>query len=110
MATKTKPRPVAKAPVVPAKLTAAAAKAAATAAANSANELPRTLPTTAEEYVLHIRLLGKRLDGHVAFMCAAEKLTGTSSEAKLRSLGQFYGRLFAFEQELGRIREELQLG
>jgi hypothetical protein len=63
-----------------------------------------------EEYVLHIRVLGKRLEEHVDFMCLAETLGGTSAEAKRKALSQFYTRLTILELELGRIKEELQLG
>lgn len=147
MATKSKPRPSAKAPVAaartssasPARTRAVTAKPAARAAVKPApksaakpavkpavksasrpapkpisvvvaNELPRTPPATNEEFVLHIRLIGQRLDEHVGFMCEAEKMCGTSAEAKQKALSQFYARLTSFEQELGRIREELQLG
>lgn len=116
MATKTKRRPSAK----PAPRTAASSAktsasrtsptAKASAASSSAGELPRTPPATQEEYLLHIRVLGQRLGEHVSFMCGAEKMTNSSVEAKHKALGQFYARLFAFEHELGRIREELQLG
>lgn len=140
MATKTKPRPAAKTssstrararatqaasarptarsatrstssarPSTSARPSSAKTPAAPVVVANT-NELPRTPPATNEEYVLHIRHIGKRLDEHVGFMCGAEKLCGTSSEAKARALAQFYSRLFTFEHELGRIREELQLG
>lgn len=76
----------------------------------SSAELPRTPPATTEEYLLHIGVLGKRVDGHVAFMSGVERLSGTSSEAKNRALSLFYQRLVAMEQELGRVREELELG
>lgn len=82
----------------------------ATLLTRSATELPRTPPATMEEYVLHIRVLGKRLEEHVDFMCAAEKLGGSSAEAKRKALAQFYTRLNFLESELGRIKEELQLG
>jgi hypothetical protein len=73
-------------------------------------ELPRTPPATAEEFLLHIGLLGKRVEGHVTFMCGVERLCGTSSEAKNKALAQFYQRLVAMELELNRVREELELG
>jgi len=76
----------------------------------SSAELPRTAPATAEEYLLHIGVLGKRVEGHVAFMCAVERMCGTSSEAKNRALSHFYQRLVAMELELNRVREELELG
>lgn len=117
MATKTKPRPVAKASTSAAKTASASIrthgghpKPGAPVPITSATELPRTPPATPDEFILHIKVLGKRLDEHVAFMCGAEKLVGTSAEARQRSLSQFYGRIVAFETELGRIRDELQLG
>jgi hypothetical protein len=75
-----------------------------------ANELPRTPPATAEEFLLHIRILGQHVREHVDFMCRADKLPGTSTEAKRKALAQFHARLFLLEQELNRIKEELQLG
>src|SRR5262245_30990786 len=104
MATKTKPRPVVKASASVKTASAArpsAAKGPVAVVATTANELPRTPPATTEEFVLHIRLIGKRLDEHVGFMCTAEKLVGTSAEAKCKALSQFYARLHAFEHELG---------
>jgi hypothetical protein len=76
----------------------------------SSTELPRTPPSTTEEYVLYIRILANRIEGHVDFMCGANKLGSTSIEAKIRSLGHFYNRLSTLEQDLGRIKEDLQLG
>jgi hypothetical protein len=73
-------------------------------------ELPRTPPATVEEFLTHIGALGKRVEGHVAYMCAVERLNGTSSEAKNKALTMFYQRLVGMEVELNRIREELELG
>ena len=94
MATKTKSTPISQ----------------ATLLTRSSTELPRTPPATVEEYVLHIRVLGKRLEEHVDFMSAAEKLNGTSAEAKRKALAQFYSRLTVLEVELGRIKEETAAG
>jgi hypothetical protein len=124
MAAKTKPRPAraaAKVTIAPKKkVTPALARAsAATAKAPpptskaplaSTAELPRTPPATAEEYLMHIGVLGKRVEGHVAFMSAVERMSGTSAEAKNKALSLFYQRLVAMELELGRVREELELG
>ncbi|HEX5270628.1 MAG TPA: hypothetical protein VFW33_09090 [Gemmataceae bacterium] len=123
MATKTKVRPARAA----AKVTAPPAKKAAPALAKVAPsakappptskaplaataDLPRTPPATCEEFLTHITGLGKRIEGHVAFMCGVERLTGTSAEAKTKALTLFYQRLVAMEQELNRVREELELG
>jgi hypothetical protein len=127
MATKTKPRPAraaAKVTVPPVKKVAPKAAAAAKVPPPSTKappptskaplavtpELPRIPPATAEEFLLHINVLGKRVEGHLAFMAAVERLNGTSAEAKNRALSQFYQRLAAMEQELNRVREELELG
>jgi hypothetical protein len=59
---------------------------------------------------MHIGVLGKRVEGHVTFMCGVERLSGTSAEAKNKALSQFYQRLVSMELELGRVREELELG
>jgi hypothetical protein len=124
MATKTKPRPARAAskvtrpptkkaiPALPrvspptAKSPPPTSKAPLAASA----ELPRTPPATAEEFLLHIGVLGKRVEGHVTFMAGVERLCGTSSEAKNRALSLFYQRLVAMEVELNRVREELELG
>ncbi len=124
MATKTKPRPARAA----AKVTSAPAKKAASSLVKvtpatakappptsksplpATAELPRTPPATTDEFLTHICALGKRVEGHVAFMCAVERLSGTSSEAKSKALSQFYQRLTVMEVELNRVREELELG
>jgi hypothetical protein len=129
MAAKTKPRParaaskvtrppIKKAPLrkaTPALPRAASASAKAPpptskAPLASTAELPRTPPATAEEFLTHIGVLGKRVEGHVAFMSAVERMNGTSAEAKNKALSLFYQRLVTMELELGRVREELELG
>ena len=124
MATKTKPRPAraaAKVTTPPTKKPAPAIARVSSPAAKAppptskaplaaSAELPRTPPASAEEYLLHIGVLGKRVEGHVTFMCGVERLIGTSSEAKNRALSLFYQRLVAMEVELNRVREELELG
>jgi hypothetical protein len=128
MAAKTKPRPARAAskvtrPPVKKKVTKAtpALPRAASASAKappptskaplaSTAELPRTPPATAEEFLMHIGVLGKRVEGHVAFMSAVERMNGTSAEAKNKALSLFYQRLVSMELELGRVREELELG
>jgi hypothetical protein len=124
MATKTKARPAraaSKVTLAPARKAAPALPRAPSASAKSppptskaplavTAELPRTPPATAEEYLMHIGVLGKRVEGHVTFMCGVERLSGTSAEAKNKALSQFYQRLVSMELELGRVREELELG
>jgi hypothetical protein len=73
-------------------------------------ELLRTRPITQEDRLAHIRALGQRLDSHIRFMCAVGKLSGSSEAAKEQAVVIFYERLLFMEQELGRIKEELQLG
>jgi hypothetical protein len=124
MATKTKPRPAraaAKVTTAPAKKAAAPLVKVPSATAKAppptskaplavTAELPRTPPASAEEFLMHITSLGKRIEGHVAFMGTVERLSGTSAEAKTRALTMFYQRLVAMELELNRVREELELG
>ncbi len=73
-------------------------------------ELLRSRPVSMEDRLAHIRALGQRLDSHVRFMCAVGKLSGSSEAAKEQAVTIFYERLLFMEQELGRIKEELQLG
>jgi hypothetical protein len=124
MATKTKPRPARAAAKVTAapvkkstapliKVSSASSKApppTSKAPLAVTVELPRTPPATAEEFLTHISALGKRIEGHVTFMSAVERLNGTSAEAKNKALTQFYQRLVLMEVELNRVREELELG
>jgi hypothetical protein len=124
MAAKTKPRPAraaAKVTLAPSKKAAPLLIKAAPTSAKSppptskaplpaTAELPRTPPATAEEFLLHIGVLGKRVEGHVTFMCGVDRLSGTSCEAKNKALSLFYQRLVAMETELNRVREELELG
>jgi hypothetical protein len=67
-------------------------------------ELLRTKPTTMEDRLAHIRALGQRLLSHVHFMCAVQKLLGSSPCAKEEAVTAFYERLVLVEQELGRIK------
>lgn len=59
---------------------------------------------------MHIGVLGKRVEEHVIFMSRVERMCGTSAEAKNKALSSFYQRLVLMEVELGRVREELELG
>src|SRR5271166_5137468 len=69
-----------------------------------------TPPGNTEERLRCIDSLGKRVIEHVRFMCAVEKLPGTSREAKDQAVLLFYERLRSFEQELNRVQEGLRLG
>jgi len=79
-----------------------------------ASQLPgedwRQPPVTTEDCVERIEELGRRVDGHVRFMCEVGKLASTSAEAKHQAAADFYDRLQILERVLGRIREELRLG
>jgi hypothetical protein len=67
-------------------------------------ELLRTKPTTMADRLAHIRALGLRLLSHIRFMCAVQKLAGSSLCAKEDAVTAFYERLVLVEQELGRIK------
>jgi hypothetical protein len=70
----------------------------------------QTPPWTLEEHLQRIQALGQQITGHVQFMCAVGTLSGTSVEAKEKAVAAFYARLGVLERQLGRIREDLQLG
>jgi hypothetical protein len=70
----------------------------------------RTPPATIEDCLTRIRALGRRVDGHVEFMCDSGKMPSASAEAKQRAAVAFYERLRALERILGQIREDLWLG
>lgn len=67
-------------------------------------------PCTTEERLECIEALGRRIDGHIQFMRKADSLAGTSGEARERAVRACYERLLAVEAQLGRIKDELQLG
>jgi hypothetical protein len=72
---------------------------------------PWAIPPVSTEERLHcIEALGKRILEHVRFMCAVEKLPGTSREAKDQAVMMFYERLRLSEVELNRVQEGLRLG
>jgi hypothetical protein len=73
-------------------------------------EKPAAPPATPEEFQSHIRVIGDRVFEHIVYMCEVEGMPGSSAEAKRKALTSFHGRLVAMETELGRIKEELQLG
>jgi hypothetical protein len=104
MATKTKSRPVTSPPKTKSR------PAPTFPELEPITELLRTRPVTMEERLAHIRALGQRLESHIRFMCAVGKLSGSSASAKEQAVAIFYERLLFMEQELGRIKEELQLG
>lgn len=70
----------------------------------------QTPPWTREESLQRIQSLGQRVSTYVEFMCAIGGLGGTSAEAKDKAIAAFYEQLTFLEGELGRIKEELQLG
>jgi len=68
-----------------------------------------TLPLTTENLLERIRELGKRIGGHIEFMCAVGSLCGTSAEAKDKAVALFHECLLTLEQRLGRIQDDLRL-
>ncbi len=74
------------------------------------NEYWMTPPITTEERLVRIRTLGQRIHCCIQYMCGIAKIPGSSVEAKDKAVAIFYDRLLAFERELARIQEELQLG
>jgi len=87
-----------------------AARLTAKATAIETLEKPPAPPATPEEFQSHIRVIGDRVFEHIVYMCEVEGMPGSSAEAKRKALTSFHGRLVAMETELGRIKEELQLG
>jgi hypothetical protein len=73
-------------------------------------ELLRARPATMEDRLAHIHALGQRLLNHIRFMCAAEKLAGSSPCAKEDAVTAFYERLVLVERELGRIKRTVDRG
>lgn len=73
-------------------------------------ELLATPPRTGQEYVAHLRQLSRQITQHVRFMCAVRGLAGSSAEQKKEAVEAFYECLRTSEEELGRIREHLELG
>ena len=68
-----------------------------------------TPPVTTADRLERIRGLGQRVDGSIQFMCALDRLAGTSAEAKEKAVAAFYTCLQALEQDLGRIQDHLLL-
>jgi len=67
-------------------------------------------PPTTDERLRDIAAMGQRIHGYIQFMCQIGNLGGTSGEAKETAIAAFHERLAALERQLGRIRDELQLG
>jgi hypothetical protein len=65
---------------------------------------------TTQDRLHEIEQMRQRVNDYAEFMCRVEGLTGTSAEAKEKAVAAFYERMVAFEQQLGRIQEELRLG
>ena len=62
---------------------------------------------TMQDRLQRIQALGEQISKYIKFMCEVEKLAGTSTEAKERSVAAFYERMVTLEQQLGRIQEDL---
>ena len=67
-------------------------------------------PPTTDERLRDIAAMAQRIHGYVQFMCQIGDLSGTSGEAKETAIAAFHERLTTLERQLGRIRDELQLG
>jgi len=76
----------------------------------SSSELLRNVPLTTEDRLEHIHALGQRVGAYVKFMCTIGRMEGSSVESKDRAVAVFYDRLFALEQELSRIHDNVLLG
>ncbi len=76
----------------------------------SSTELLRTVPLTTEDRLEHIHALGQRVGTYVKFMGTIGRMEGSSAESKDRAVAVFYDRLFALEQELARIHDNVLLG
>jgi hypothetical protein len=70
---------------------------------------PQVTSQNANDPRQRIEALGRRIAGHVQFMCAPGTPGGTSAEVREKALAAFYERLVVAERQLGRIREGLQL-
>jgi len=77
---------------------------------DSTTELLRTIPLTTSDRLEHIHALGQRVGTYVKFMCTIGRMEGSSAESKDRAVAVFYDRLFALEQELARIHDNVLLG
>jgi hypothetical protein len=73
-------------------------------------DLLRTPPVSTEERLTHIRALGRRIQDYIRFMCAVNKLVGSSAEEKDKAVAAFYEALRDSDDRLGRIHEGLRLG
>jgi hypothetical protein len=71
---------------------------------------PPPTSLTVEERLAQIELLGKRVVEQVRFVATVVKMPGTSAEARQKTVAQFHERLFASEQALEKILDELRLG
>ena len=65
---------------------------------------------TMQDRLQRIQALGEQISKYIKFMCEVEKLAGTSTEAKERSVAAFYERMVILERQLCRIQEDLRLG
>ena len=67
-------------------------------------------PGTTAERLQSIVAMGQRIEGYVQFICKIGDLSGTSAEAKDKTVAVFYEQMLLLERQLGRIQEDLQLG
>jgi hypothetical protein len=67
-------------------------------------DLLHTPPMTVADRLRHIRVLGERIDGYIRFMCAVDRMGGSSAEAKEKAVAAFLERLAAIERELAQIQ------
>jgi hypothetical protein len=65
---------------------------------------------TMEERLRRIEAMGQHIQSIVHFMCKIDSLNGTCAAAKERAVTAFYDRLVVVERQLGKIREDIQLG
>ncbi len=67
-------------------------------------------PWTMEERLQRIRAMSQQINGYIQFICQIDELNGSSAEAKERAVAALYERMVIVASQLGRIKEDLQLG
>ena len=70
---------------------------------------PRLPPITTEDYLVHVRALGSKIEGYIKFICATGGPNRASEEATEKAVRAFYERLHVLEHELRRIHDAFQL-
>jgi hypothetical protein len=73
------------------------------------NHLLRSPPITTEDYLVHVRALGSKIEGYIKFICAVSGPNRASEEAREKAVRAFYERLHVLEQELRRVHDAFQL-